>query len=102
MASFSSLPEADGKGGRKGIIYFLVLPNAISILRVSSLHPIQSPTLVWLTIASTLAQLQEVVTDPVYNAWERLRTAELSVSGFCKFYESFQSSWFLASLFPSS
>ena len=45
MASFSSLPEADGKGGRKGIIYFLVLPKAISILRVSSLHPHPKPNI---------------------------------------------------------
>lgn len=42
---FLSLPEADGKGGRKGIIYFLVLPKAISILRVSSLHPHPKPNI---------------------------------------------------------
>lgn len=36
---FLSPSEADGEGGRKAIIYFLVLPKAISILRVSSLHP---------------------------------------------------------------
>lgn len=41
---FLCLPEADGQGGRKAIIYFLVLPKAISILRVSSLHPHLRPT----------------------------------------------------------
>lgn len=44
-ASFSSLPEADGKGGRKGIIYFLALPKAISLLRVSFLHPHPKPNI---------------------------------------------------------
>lgn len=38
-------PEADGKDGRKGIIYFLVLPKALSILRVSSLHPDPKPNI---------------------------------------------------------
>jgi hypothetical protein len=36
---FLPFARVDGKGGRKEIIYFLVLPKAISILRVSSLHP---------------------------------------------------------------
>lgn len=42
---FLPSPEADGKGGRKGIAYFLILPKAISILRVSSLHPHPRPNI---------------------------------------------------------
>lgn len=100
--SFPLLSEADGKGGRKEFIYFLLLPKAISFLRVSSLHPHTKPNISLTDSGPTPAHFREALTDPVYIAWKRLCTAELSVSGFCKFYENFWARWFLAPPFPSS